>query len=186
MRLIFVGPPGVGKGTQAKQICAHYNIIHLSTGEILRDEISNDSAIGRSAQSYIDAGQLVPDEVLLEIMSGRLAQQDCENGYCLDGFPRTIPQAEGLTRIMTKLDQSLDAVVSIIADEDELVNRLVLRGRTSGRSDDTPEVIRQRLEVYRQQTEPIIEYYVKLDLVQEVNGVGEIDEITGRILKTLG
>ena len=185
MYLIFIGPPGVGKGTQAKRICDHFSIVHLSTGVILRDEISNNSPVGKSAKTFIDVGQLVPDDVLLKMMSGRLAQNDCNNGYCLDGFPRTITQAEGLERILTNLNQSLDAVVSIVADEEELINRLVLRGSTSGRTDDTPEIIRQRLQVYKRQTEPLIEFYEQQNLIKAVEGVGKITEITERILNTL-
>ena len=185
MYLIFIGPPGVGKGTQAKRICNHFSIVHLSTGVILRDEISKNSPIGKSAKTFIDVGQLVPDDVLLKKMSGRLAQNDCNNGYCLDGFPRTITQAKGLERILTNLNQSLDAVVSIVADEEELINRLVLRGSTSGRTDDTPEIIRQRLRVYRRQTEPLIEFYEQQNLIKAVEGVGKITEITERILNTL-
>lgn len=183
MHFIFIGPPGVGKGTQAKRICEHFGIVHLSTGDILRDEISNNSSVGQTAKTFIDGGQLVPDEVLLNIMSGRLAQDDCINGYCLDGFPRTIVQAEGLEHILSDLNQTLDAVVSIAADEEELINRLVLRGTTSGRSDDTPEIIRQRLEVYTKQTEPLITFYENLNLVKTIDGVGEINEITERIIK---
>ena len=185
MYLIFIGPPGVGKGTQAKRICDHFSIVHLSTGVILRDEISKNSPVGKSAKTFIDIGQLVPDDVLLKMMSGRLAQNDCNNGYCLDGFPRTITQAKGLERILTNLNQSLDAVVSIVADEEELINRLVLRGSTSGRTDDTPEIIRQRLRVYRRQTEPLIEFYEQQNLIKAVEGVGKITEITERILNTL-
>ncbi len=185
MRFIFIGPPGVGKGTQAKRICDHFGIEHLSTGEILRNEISNNSSIGQAAKIFINGGQLVPDDVLLNMMSDRLAQDDCINGYCLDGFPRTISQAEGLEHILSELNQSLDAVVSFAADEEELINRLELRGTSSGRSDDTPEIIRQRLQVYRKQTEPLIEFYEKLNLVKTIDGVGEIDDITERILKTV-
>jgi adenylate kinase len=185
MRLIFIGPPGVGKGTQAKRICDHFGILHLSTGDLLRDEISKNTEIGIEAKTFIDAGQLVPDDVLLKMMSIRLAQNDCEKGYCLDGFPRTIPQAEGLSTIMNNLDHALDAVVSIDADEEELVDRLVLRGQTSGRSDDTPDVIRQRLNVYKEQTEPLIQYYRSSKLVKDVNGIGEIEEITEKILNNL-
>ena len=185
MRYIFIGPPGVGKGTQAKQICDHFGIIHLSTGDILRDEISKKSPIGESAQSFIDAGQLVPDDVLLKIMSSRLAQDDCINGFCLDGFPRTIPQAKGLEHILTEFNKSLNCVISIIADEEELVKRLVLRGKSSGRTDDTPGVILQRLHVYREQTEPLIKFYKQQNLVKDVDGIGKINEITERILKTI-
>ena len=185
MRLIFIGPPGVGKNTQARRICDYFSILHLSTGDILRDEISKDSYIGQSAKSFIDAGHLVPDDVLLEIMSGRLAQEDCNSGYCLDGFPRTILQAEGLENILTDLNHALNAVISIVADEEELINRLVLRGETSGRSDDTADIIRQRLQIYRQQTEPLIEFYAQRNLVKTVDGIGAIPEITERIQKTI-
>ena len=185
MRFIFIGPPGVGKGTQAKRICDHFGIVHLSTGDILRDEISNNSSVGQSAKIFIDAGKLVPDDVLLNMMSGRLTQDDCINGYCLDGFPRTIAQAEGLEHILSDLNQSIDAVVSIAAEEEELINRLVLRGITSGRTDDTSEIIRQRLEVYTKQTEPLIAFYEKLNMVKTIDGVGEINDITERILKTV-
>lgn len=185
MRYIFIGPPGAGKGTQAKRICNYFGIVHLSTGDILRDKISKKSPVGDSAQSFIDAGQLVPDEVLLKIMSSRLAQADCNKGFCLDGFPRTIPQAEGLERILIDLNQSLDAVVRVSADEDELVKRLVLRGQSSGRTDDTPEIIRQRLQVYKKQTEPLIKFYEQRNLVKAVDGAGEITEITERILNSL-
>jgi len=185
MRLIFIGPPGVGKGTQAKNICAHFGIIHLSTGVILRNEIKQMSSIGQSAKTFIDAGQLVPDDVLLKIMYERLTQENCYNGFCLDGFPRTMPQAEGLDHILKNLNQSLDAVVSVDVNEEELINRLVLRGITSRRTDDAPDIIRQRLQVYKKQTEPLIEFYEERNLVKTINGVGEITEITERILNIL-
>ncbi len=185
MRLIFIGPPGVGKGTQAKRICEHFDILHLSTGDILRKEIAQNSIAGQTAKSYIDKGALVPDSVLLDMMSVRLNQEDSLKGYCLDGFPRTIPQAEGLENILNTLHQSIDAVISIDAHETELVNRLVLRGKDSGRTDDTPEVIKQRLDVYRKQTAPLIDFYSKRNLITNVDGIGNISEITHRILNIL-
>lgn len=185
MRLIFIGPPGVGKGTQASNISAHYEIVHLSSGDLLREEISLNSVIGKEAKSFIDQGMLVPDHVLLKMMENRLSMNDCTRGFLLDGFPRTIPQAEGLDKIMGNLNQIFDAVVSIEADENELVKRLVNRGKTSGRSDDNPEVIRKRLQVYKNQTEPLIKYYRKKKLIKTVNGIGSIAEITARIIKVL-
>lgn len=185
MRLIFIGPPGVGKGTQAKRICDHFGIVHLSTGEILRSEIDQHTHVGESAKQYIDNGALVPDEILLKIMSKRLAQKDCRAGYCLDGFPRTIPQAQGLDDIQRMMDVSLNAIISITANNDELINRLVLRGKDSGRSDDTPEIIRQRLDVYTKHTAPLIQFYDKKNLVKSIDGIGNISEITQRILKRL-
>lgn len=185
MRLIFIGPPGVGKGTQAKRICDHFGILHLSTGDILREEISQNSPVGQAAKQFIDKGELVPDNVLLDIMSIRLNQNDCKNGYCLDGFPRTIPQAEGLELILQNLHHSINAVVSIDADEKELIQRLVLRGDNSGRTDDSSDVVKQRLDVYRKQTAPLLEFYSRRNLLQSINGVGDIPKITQQILNGL-
>ncbi|HCI16779.1 MAG: adenylate kinase [Candidatus Marinimicrobia bacterium] len=185
MRLIFLGPPGVGKGTQAKRICEHYNLIHLSTGEILRNEIAEKTNIGRKAKSFIDAGELVPDDVLLGMMNNRLKKDDVQSGYLLDGFPRTIPQANGLDNIMNNISHSLDCALSLNADENELVQRLINRGKESGRSDDTPEIIRQRQKVYWEQTAPLLDFYREKNLLKEVNGIGDIPEITERILKVL-
>ncbi|MFH1853187.1 MAG: adenylate kinase [Candidatus Neomarinimicrobiota bacterium] len=185
MKLVLLGPPGVGKGTQATNVKDHFKIVHLSTGDILRGEVKTNSELGQKAKSFMDAGALVPDELLLQMMEQRLRQPDCAAGYLLDGFPRTIPQAEGLEKILAGLNQNLDAVVSLTADEEELIKRLVLRGETSGRSDDTPEVIRQRQEVYRQQTEPLLKFYSERNLLKEVDGIGAIPEITERILEVL-
>lgn len=181
-----MGPPGVGKGTQADRIKVHFDILHLSTGDILREETSQETKLGIEAKKFMDRGELVPDHLLLEMMEHRLQQEDCNNGYLLDGFPRTIPQADGLDLIIKKIGAKLDAVVSLTADQEELVNRLVLRGKESGRSDDTPDVIRQRQIVYWNQTAPLLDYYRNKGLLLEVDGMGEIDEITKRIIRALG
>ncbi|MDP6685202.1 MAG: adenylate kinase [Candidatus Marinimicrobia bacterium] len=185
MRLILLGPPGVGKGTQADRLKEYFHIIHLSTGDILRGEVESESHIGKEAQSFMDAGKLVPDEILLKMMELRLSRADCSPGYLLDGFPRTIPQAEGFDEILIHLHHRLNSVISLMADEDELVNRLVLRGKNSGRSDDTPEVIKRRQKIYWEQTAPMLNYYQKKDLVKNVNGIGTIPEITDRIIEAL-
>ena len=185
MNLIFLGPPGVGKGTQASLICDHFSILHLSTGDMLRSEINKKSSIGKTAKSFIDQGELVPDDVLLNIIETRLSEPDIKNGYLLDGFPRTIPQAEGLNSILNNKSQKLDVVISLTADEDELIQRLIKRGQDSGRSDDTPEIIRQRQEVYWKQTSPLVNFYMSKNLLKEVNGIGNIDEIKERILGEL-
>ena len=185
MRLIFLGPPGVGKGTQAKQICEHYKIVHLSTGEILRKEISDQSIVGNEAKTYIDNGNLVPDKLILRIIENRLRARDVEQGYLLDGFPRTINQAEGLQKIISQLKHKLDAVISLTANEEELITRLIKRGKNSGRSDESPEIIQHRQKVYWIQTAPLLEYYTEKKILKKVDGLGSISDITKRILETI-
>jgi adenylate kinase len=180
-----MGPPGVGKGTQAKNIVDKYGIVHLSTGDILRAEVGGNTDLGEKAKKYMDAGQLVPDELLLDMMEKRLQKNDCQKGYLLDGFPRTIPQAEGLEKIVNKINHTIDYVISLTADENELVKRLVLRGQESGRSDDTEEVIKERQQVYWNLTAPLLDFYQKRNLLHEVDGLGSIPEITNRILNVL-
>ena len=185
MRLILMGPPGVGKGTQANNIVEKYDIVHLSTGDILRGEVGGNTALGIKAKEFMNAGQLVPDDLLLDMMENRLQQKDCVKGYLLDGFPRTIPQAEGLELILNKINHSIDYVISLTADEDELVQRLVLRGKDSGRSDDTEEVIKERQQVYWELTAPLLDFYRERNQLHEVSGLGTISEITNRILKVM-
>ena len=185
MHLIFLGPPGVGKGTQAKKVCEHYKIIHLSTGEILRKEISDKSEVGNQAKTYIDNGNLVPDNVILRIIENRLKANDAQYGYLLDGFPRTINQAEGLQKIMLQLKHKVNSVISLTANEEELILRLIKRGKDSGRSDESPEIIRHRQKVYWRQTAPLLEYYNEKKVLKKVDGLGNITDITKRILETI-
>ena len=185
MRLILLGPPGVGKGTQAKRLKEYFNIIHLSTGDILRCEIESRSSIGKEAQIFMDAGKLVPDNILLKMMEHRLTEKDCSSGYLLDGFPRTIPQAEGFDHILKLIHHQLNAVISLTADGNELIKRLIKRSEDSGRSDDTIEIISKRQKVYLEQTSPIIQYYKKTGILKEVNGIGTIAEITERIIEAI-
>jgi len=185
MHLIFLGPPGVGKGTQAKKVCEHYKIIHLSTGEILRKEISDKSEVGNQAKTYIDNGNLVPDNVILRIIENRLKANDAQHGYLLDGFPRTINQAEGLQKIMLQLKHKINSVISLTANEEELILRLIKRGKDSGRSDESPEIIRHRQKVYWRQTAPLLEYYNEKKVLKKVDGLGNITDITKRILETI-
>ncbi len=185
MRIILIGPPGVGKGTQANRVVGKFGIIHLSTGAMLRAAIGDNTNLGKKAKEFMDAGQLVPDELLLIMMENRLQQKDCKNGYLLDGFPRTIPQAEGLELILKKINHSINYVINLKADETELVNRLVLRGKEAGRSDDIKEVIKERQHVYWKLTSPLLNFYSERKLLIEVDGLGTISEITNRIFKVL-
>tara|TARA_A100001015_G_scaffold319925_1_gene444533 strand:- start:2224 stop:2823 length:600 start_codon:yes stop_codon:yes gene_type:complete len=185
MKLLIMGPPGVGKGTQAKIIKDKLGIAHISTGELLRYEIAEKTDVGAVAEKYIDQGKLVPDEFLFELVRHRLNEPDCTNGYILDGFPRTLQQATGLEIIMDEFEQFLNNAISLYADEDALVKRLVKRGEDSGRSDDTSTIIRNRQKIYWQQTAPLLDFYKERELLNNINGLGEIEEITTRIIKAI-
>lgn len=176
MRIVLIGPPGAGKGTQAERLVETCQIAHLSTGDMLRAARDAKTEVGQEADRYMSAGQLVPDEVILAIVAQRLNQPDCQKGYLLDGFPRTIAQAEALDAMLAEQGTPLDAVLELQVPEEELFRRLAGRGR----ADDTPEVIRQRLIAYRQQTEPLLNYYRQRSLLNSIDGVGTVDEIFER------
>ena len=177
-----MGPPGAGKGTQAKILSDQYNLVHLSTGDILRNEIDNQTTIGLDAKNYMDQGLLVPDEVLLSMMENTLTNLK-GSGIILDGFPRTIPQAEGLDAIFKKLNLNIDMVINISVDKEILINRLIKRAEDSGRSDDTKEVIVNRQNVYLELTAPLLEFY-KNEVIN-VDGDGTIEEVTQRVLAAI-
>lgn len=183
MRIIIFGPPGAGKGTQAQLISEEYNIPHLSTGEIFRSAIKNETPLGKEVKSILDAGDLVPDEKVVGLVEEELKDEKYDDGYILDGFPRTVPQAEAFDRMLEKKGNALDAFVQLQVPEEELVNRILSRGE--GRSDDTPEKIKNRLAVYWNETQPVLNHYKEQDLVVEINGVGSINDIFGRIKNTL-
>jgi len=177
MRIVFIGPPGAGKGTQAERVVETYKLAHLSTGDMLRAARDAQTEVGRQADEYMSSGQLVPDDIIMAIIGERLEEPDCRAGYLLDGFPRTIAQAESLDRMLQENGTPLDVVLELRVPEEELFRRLAGRGR----ADDTPEVIRQRLVAYRRQTEPLLDYYAKSGVLQSVGGLGTVDEIFERI-----
>ncbi len=183
MRLILLGPPGAGKGTQAKALIDAYGIPQLSTGDILRSAIAQKTPMGMAAKEIMDRGDLVSDEIVNGIVSERLDQDDCRPGFILDGFPRTIPQAEALEAMLAEKGMTLDAVVEMKADSEELVRRIVNRARESGtaRGDDNVEVVRKRLEVYRDQTAPLVDYYRGKGLLKTVDGMQAVSEVTAAI-----
>ena len=182
MKLLIMGPPGAGKGTQAKILSQKYSLVHLSTGDILRKEIDKKSSTGLEAQKYMNAGNLVPDDVLLAMMKSTLTELK-DQGVILDGFPRTIPQAEGLSNIFKSLNQKIDGIINIEVDKNILIARLIERAKNSGRADDTKEVIVNRQNVYLDLTAPLIEFY-KNDIIN-IDGDGSIDKVTERILKRI-
>lgn len=187
MRLIILGPPGAGKGTQAKRLIEAYGIPQLSTGDILRSAIAAGTPMGLAAKEVMDRGDLVSDDVVNGIISERLDQEDCEAGFILDGFPRTIAQAETLDGMLEEKDMPLDAVVALVVDEEILVKRIINRAAESGeaRTDDNEQVVRNRLKVYRDLTEPLVTYYGAQDLVKTVDGMESPDEVTAAIKKAL-
>ena len=185
MRLLIMGPPGVGKGTQAKILSEKLNVIHLSTGEILRGEIQKDTKVGKIAKSFIDQGNLVPDDFVLNIISKQISTSVPNEGYLFDGFPRTIPQAVGFDTLLTKIGQSLNAAINLTADEDELIKRILERGKISGRSDEAVDIVKKRQKIYWEQTAPLIKYYQSKNILKNIDGIGKIEKITKRILKVI-
>lgn len=183
IKTVFIGPPGAGKGTQAIRIAEKYNVPHISTGDILRAAVKEETEFGKLAKEYMDKGELIPDDVIIRIIKERLSQPDVkERGFILDGFPRTLPQAKSLDKLLSDLNLSLDKVIYLNVDDAEVIKRLLSRGR----ADDSERVIKHRLEVYRKQTAPLIDYYTKKGLLVEINGVGKVDEITKKIEESLG
>jgi len=185
MRLIIMGPPGAGKGTQAKFIAEHFGIPAISTGDIFRRNVSEGTELGVEAKRYMDAGEYVPDEVTNLMVRNRIDEPDAEHGFLLDGYPRTVAQVEELDGMIRFTGHQLDAVVCLTVDQDEIVQRLLQRAQIEGRADDTEDVIRRRQEVYVEQTEPLVEVYRKRGIVVEVDGMGEVSEVTERIFAAL-
>jgi adenylate kinase len=185
MRLIIMGPPGAGKGTQAKFIAEHFKIPAISTGDIFRANVSEGTELGIEAKRYMDAGEYVPDEVTNRMVRNRIDEADAVNGFLLDGYPRTLAQVEELDGMIRFTGHQLDAVVCLTVDQDEIVHRLLQRAQVEGRADDTEDVIRRRQEVYVEQTEPLISVYKDRGIVVEIDGMGEVHDVTERIFEAL-
>ena len=186
MHIVLVGPPGAGKGTQAVKIADALRVPHISTGEIFRANLAADTELGRKVKRYLEAGEYVPDEVTNSMVAERLSEADAIGGFVLDGYPRTLAQVDALTAILSQVGSQLDKVIEITADTDELVARLLNRALEQGRADDTEEVIRRRMAVYAEQTEPLVQVYAERGLLVEVDGMGSMDEVTARLLAAVG
>ena len=213
MKIIMLGAPGAGKGTQAKKIAEKYGIPHISTGDIFRANIKNGTELGKKAKTYMDQGLLVPDELVVDLVVDRVNQEDCANGYVLDGFPRTIPQAEALDKALETMGQSMDYAINVEVPDENIVNRMSGRRACVGcgatyhivyaptkeenvcdschgelilRDDDKPETVQKRLNVYHEQTQPLIDYYTNKKILVEVDGTVDINLVFDAIVKVLG
>jgi adenylate kinase len=185
LNIIIFGPPGSGKGTQSARIVEKYKLIHLSTGDLLREEMAKDSPVGREARKYIDKGMLVPDEIIIRELYEKASEFLDSPGLIFDGFPRTIVQAEMLDQMLESREIPVDIVLSVNVEEEELFKRMMGRAEDSGRSDDTAEIIRHRIEVYKQQTFPLIEFYKKQGKIAAINGMAPVDVVFSRITKAV-
>ena len=180
MRLVMLGPPGAGKGTQAVRLAAVYGVPHIATGDIFRSNVAEQTPLGRKAEEYMGRGDLVPDDVVIDMVTDRLEAPDTAPGFLLDGFPRTVPQALALEEVLEERACPLDAVVRLVVTDEEVITRLDERSRTEDRSDDAAETVRNRLSQYRAKTEPLEAFYAERSLLCDVDGIGVIDEVTRR------
>ena len=185
MRLLLIGAPGAGKGTQATRIAEHFHVAHISSGDLLREHVTNGTDIGRQAQEYMERGDLVPDDLVLTMLRKPVTDAVAAGGYVLDGFPRTVEQAEAAYAVAKDLGVAVQLAVHIAVDSAALVERLVARGEQSGRTDDTPDVIKHRIEVYEERTQPLLDYYAERERLITVNGDRPIDEVTWSVVVQL-
>ena len=184
-RLLIIGPPGAGKGTQSALLAESFGIPAISTGDIFRFNVKNQTELGIKAKAFMDRGEYVPDSLTNDLVRDRLSHADAARGFLLDGYPRTVDQVQELDAILNEMGRTLDVVVQLTADNDELVRRLAGRAVAEGRADDTPDVIRRRLELYDEQTAVLIDIYAARGLVARIDGLGEISDVTGRIIEAL-
>ena len=182
MRLILFGPPGAGKGTQATAIADAFSLPHIATGDIFRENVGEGTELGRRAKEFMDRGDLVPDEIVIDMVADRVARPDATAGFLLDGFPRTVAQAEALDEVLQRDGGQIDLVIRLLVDKDELVSRLLKRAQEQGRSDDTREVIENRQSVYAEQTAPLVDWYRERGVLRDVDGEGEISQVRERVL----
>ena len=185
MRLVLLGPPGSGKGTQAALLKERLGVAHISTGELLRAAVAAQTELGKIAKATMDAGELVSDELVLQLLEDRLNQADVAKGYILDGYPRNTAQAEALDELLTRLHQRIDHALALIVDEEQIVQRLAQRASEQGRSDDSEEVVRHRLRVYEEQTAPVASYYDNQGLLTKIDGMGSVEAINQRLQEAL-
>ena len=184
-RILLIGPPGAGKGTQAIELSVAFGIPAISTGDIFRHNVKNETPLGLQAKAFMDAGDNVPDSLTNDLITDRLEDADCSNGFLLDGYPRTPDQVRHLDEFLASHNSALDVVVQLVADPDVVVERLRLRATEQGRSDDDEAVVRHRLEVYQEQTAPLIDIFTSRNLVAPIDGIGEIKAVTERIMSSL-
>lgn len=185
MRIVLLGPPGSGKGTQAAMLKGRLGVPHISTGDLLRQAVADGTELGKKAKAAMDAGELVSDDLMLGLIEERLGADDVATGFILDGYPRNRAQAKSLDELLERIGQPVDKALELSVDEEEIVERLAKRARDEGRSDDTEEVIRNRLAVYREQTAPISDHYDRKGLLTRVDGIGSIEEINQRLVAAL-
>ena len=187
INLILFGPPGSGKGTQAEKLVEKYNLLHISTGDLFRYEMGNNTPLGEKAKSYISKGELVPDEVTIGMLRNKVEANSDVEGYIFDGFPRTIPQCEALDALLCEKDQEITHLLMLDVQDEEIVKRLLNRGKTSNRADDLDEnIIRNRIRVYEKETSPVFDFYVEKGISKKVEGIGSIEEIFERLCEALG
>ncbi len=186
MNLVFLGPPGSGKGTQAKRLSERLKAFHLSTGDLLREGVKNGTPLGKKAQKYMEAGELVPDELIVGLIEEKMASGILDKGYILDGFPRTVPQAEALKAMLDRNKKKIEMAVLLDVPDEEVIKRLSIRAGIEGRADDADvNTVKNRLDVYKKQTQPILDFYEKERILKKVHGLGHIDEITERLYKAI-